>query len=629
MPFLGSCLTNYVYGTATGGVTPQIYRNDLLRAVIYPDSDDPTDLSGNGTDGDYDRVEYKYNRQGERIWMKDQTETEHEYTYDSLGRQTADAVTTLGTDVDGAVRRIERSYNPWGTLKDTVSYDAATSGNVVNDVELEYDDMGLLDKEYQEHEGAKDGNTLYVQYNYDDTESSDELTKGLRPKSVRYPNARLIHYTYGSSGSTADYLNRLDAIKQDNGGSPGTTLSAYTYLGLGTMVIEDFQEPDVKLDYFGGTSGTYAGFDIFGRVVDQKWYDYGASATRDQYTYGYDRAGNRNYRENTGPSAKDEYYTYDGIYRLKNFDRGDLNAGKTAISGTPVREEDFTLDPLGNWTDYIQKTSGTTDLDQDRTHNKVNEITDITESQGDSQWITPAHDRAGNMTTAPKPSSPTNGLTCKYDAWNRLVQVDDDDAEVTVAKYEYDGLHRRIKKHLDSQSPSSPNGIDSYVHYFYNSTWQVLETRDTTTESDQPESLQPKYQYIYSPRYIDAPILRDENTDQDGLCDDDRIYYLTDANFNVTCLVDAAGDAQERYLYDPYGDVTIYDGGWSNTRSVSQYYNATLYTGRSLDDATGLYCYRARFYDTHLGRFITRDRRRYIQVMNLYEYVGSDRKSVV
>jgi RHS repeat-associated protein len=38
-------------------------------------------------------------------------------------------------------------------------------------------------------------------------------------------------------------------------------------------------------------------------------------------------------------------------------------------------------------------------------------------------WIDPVHDRAGNMTTLPKPSSPANGLTCQWDAWNRLVEV--------------------------------------------------------------------------------------------------------------------------------------------------------------------------------------------------------------
>ena len=113
---------------------------------------------------------------------------------------------------------------------------------------------------------------------------------------------------------------------------------------------------------------------------------------------------NRTYRENTITSGKDEFYTYDGVNRLETFDRGDLNVGKTAISGTPVREEDWGLDMTGNWKDYAQKTSGSTDLDQDRTHNEVNEITDITETIG-TAWATPVHDRAGNMTSVPKPSS--------------------------------------------------------------------------------------------------------------------------------------------------------------------------------------------------------------------------------
>ena len=122
------------------------------------------------------------------------------------------------------------------------------------------------------------------------------------------------------------------------------------------------------------------------------------------------------------------------------------------------------------------------------------------------------------------------------------------DGEVVIGVYEYDGLKRRVKRHVDSQAPDSPNGIDTYIHYFYNSAWQVLETRDTTTESDQPENLQPDWQYVWSPRYIDAPVLRDRNTDSDGLCDDERIYYLGDANFNVTTLVDTGGDAVERYV---------------------------------------------------------------------------------
>jgi RHS repeat-associated protein len=615
-PATGDQVTTYVYGTTLDD--SEIARSDLLRAEIYPDSDDVADPLGNGVDGVFDRVEFKYNRQGERIEKKDQNGTVHVYEFDPLGRVIHDRVTTLGTGIDGAVRRTSTTYEVRGMREKVTSCDNATvgSGSVVNEVVFDYNDLGQLVKEYQEHEGAKDANTLYLQYNFDESASGGKFTKGLRPSSVRYPNGRLVHLTYGSTDSMADVLNRLDAIKDDSSGSPGDVLASYSYLGLGTIVVEDYQQPDVRLEYFFNSA--YSGFDRFGRVVDQRWYDYGASADRDRYTYGYDRASNRTYRENTMASGKDEFYSYDGVNRLVNLDRGDLNVGKTAISGMPVREEDWNLDMTGNWSGYVQKTSGSTDLDQDRTHNDVNEITDISKTTG-TAWATPVHDRAGNMMSVPKPAALASSLTLKWDAWNRLVEAKD--GATVIGVYEYDAANRRVKRHIDSQAPNDPNGVDTYLHYFYNSAWQVLESRDTTTESDQPENLQPKYQYIWSPRYIDAPVLRDKNMDTDGLCDDERIYFLGDANFNVTTLIDMNGDAVERYLYDAYGRVTVYDEAWANVRGASSYGNVMMYAGRDRDTETGLYQYRHRYYAAELGRFVSRDPIGYWGGINLYRYV--------
>ena len=223
-------VTTYVYGTDAGSITPEVYRNDFLRAEIYPDSDDVASPLGNGTDGTYDRVEYKYNRQGQMIEKKDQLGTVHTYEYDKLGRQLRDKITTLGGGADGAVRRIETAYNVRGLVEKVTSYSAATDGTVVNQLVYEYNDLNMPTKEYQEHSGAKDANTLYVEYTYDDTASSSELTKGMRPKMVTYPDGRKVHYTYGTSGSTADAINRLDAIKDDSSGSPGSVLVSYEYL---------------------------------------------------------------------------------------------------------------------------------------------------------------------------------------------------------------------------------------------------------------------------------------------------------------------------------------------------------------------------------------------------------------
>ena len=104
-----------------------------------------------------------------------------------------------------------------------------------------------------------------------------------------------------------------------------------------------------------------------------------------------------------------------------------------------------------------------------------------------------------------------------------------------------------------------------------------------------------------------APVLRDKNTDSDNLCDDERLYFANDANMNVTALVGTDGTVLERYVYDPYGKVTIYDDDWSETRNTSSYDNNILFAGYYHDWETGLYSVRNRTYHPHLGLWMQRD----------------------
>ncbi len=188
----------------------------------------------------------------------------------------------------------------------------------------------------------------------------------------------------------------------------------------------------------------------------------------------------------------------------------------------------------------------------------------------------------------------------------------------------YDGLGRRVVRGVDTSSPGNPDGtLDTYEHFFYGGV-NVVETRDASAADAQAENLQPHYQYVWSDRYVDSPVLRDENTDADDTCDDGRVYYLTDALGNVTTLVSDTGVVLERYVYDPYGQVTIYNADWSDTRVASSYDNTILYTGREFDPTTGLYYYRARWYDTGTGNFTTRDPLGFAAGdANLYRYVGN------
>ena len=52
--------------------------------------------------------------------------------------------------------------------------------------------------------------------------------------------------------------------------------------------------------------------------------------------------------------------------------------------------------------------------------------------------------------------------------------------------------------------------------------------------------------------------------------------------------------------------------------------NVYLFTGRQLDEESGIYFYRARYYDPAKGRFIQRDPLDYVDGPNLYEYVRSE-----
>ena len=123
-------------------------------------------------------------------------------------------------------------------------------------------------------------------------------------------------------------------------------------------------------------------------------------------------------------------------------------------------------------------------------------------------------------------------------------------------------------------------------------------------------------QYVWSLRYIDAPVLRDRDADANPATGDlgksssgleQRVYYLTDGNFNVTGLAGTDGAILERYAYDAYGSPRFYDADWTPRIYGSSYGNAILFCGYFRDAETGLYHVRNRYYHPRLGRWMTRD----------------------
>jgi RHS repeat-associated protein len=382
-------------------------------------------------------------------------------------------------------------------------------------------------------------------------------------------------------------------------------------------VQTDYPEPDLCYDLaMGAGDDPYDGFDRFGRIVDSRWYDCRSSADVDRIFYGYDRAGNRTYREQTcdSNSYHDEVYSYDGLNRLTDFDRGTMNGNKDAISALKFAQQ-WSLDPTGNWSGFKEDSDGdsTWDLDQSRTSNVVNEITDIAETSGPA-WATPVYNRAGNMTTVPKPADPTSSFAATYDAWNRLVTLEE--GEDTIAEYVYDGAKRRVVKKTYGSGQ-----LDETRHYYYTDPqkWQVIEER---IETGGQISANPDRQFIWGLRYIDELVLRDRDTDANGSLDE-RLYALQDANWNVTALANTSGDVQERYAYSAYGTPRVLTPSFT-TRASGSYDAEVCYASYRYDQATRLYHIRHRVYQPELGCWVQRDPIGYRRKdFSLYRYVGN------
>jgi hypothetical protein len=499
---------------------------------------------------------------------------------------TSDAVTLATSNpqhVDNAVLRRETSFNTQGNVYQLTTYNAATSGSVVNQIQRAYNNFGQLITEYQEHSGSVNTSTsAKVQYAY--TETTSGAVNNSRLTSLTYPNGRILRYEY-SSGLDSD-ISRLSFLADDSSGSVGTHLEEYSYLGLGSTIKRAHPQPGVDLTYIkqgvesnGDAGDQYTGLDRFGRVVDQRWIVTSGGSHTDRFQYAYDRDSNRLYKNNLVASSQSELYHangssagYDSLNRLTDFERGTLSASGSVLDtvSSASHSIDWSLDALGNMA------SVTTDGGSaaTRSHNSQNQITAV---GGNS----PTYDSNGSMTN-------DGSQSYLYDAWNMLVTVKNAAGSSTIVSYVYDAANRRIH-----ENPTLGTASDQY----YSADWQVLEEKEGGTA---------KRQYVWSPVYVDAMVLRDRDanaTGGDGLQSlglEERLYAQQDANFNLTSIINTSGSVQERYLFDPYGARSILDSSYSGRGSSGYGWNYG-HQGLRYDDETLLVCNRARMFLPTMG----------------------------
>jgi RHS repeat-associated protein len=197
-------------------------------------------------------------------------------------------------------------------------------------------------------------------------------------------------------------------------------------------------------------------------------------------------------------------------------------------------------------------------------YNTANELT---------QWGTATlnYDANGNMLSSGSGSY-------AWDARNHLVST------LSSASFQYDPFGRRVSKTASGAT----------TNYLYDGLNPVQELSGATPTAN-----------VLGGLLADEHFLR---TDASGTSN-----FLTDALGSTLALADPTGAVQTQYTYDPFGGTTTQ--GAANANSYQ-------FTGRE-NDGTGLYFYRARYYNPMFGRFVSQDPIGMAGGVNVYAFVGN------
>ncbi|WP_168921606.1 RHS repeat-associated core domain-containing protein [Polaromonas vacuolata] len=352
-------------------------------------------------------------------------------------------------------------------------------------------------------------------------------------------------------------------------------------------------------------------------------------------SYTYDSAGRLATRKVQAGNQQDlitQAYGYDGLERLSQIKY--LKAQGTA-SEQLIEQIDYQYDAAGQ---RIAKTTlngngtGSQDTPMRASFDAANRMRSITftgtgtgTSTGSSDTsYSLSYDQNGNLTQKQNQLEPNDKTTYAWDANNRLIQMNQSktissnigtagttgttgntssstSTTVLSASFSYDAFGRRIQSTI-TQGTQAP----TTVQYLYEGAQALGEIRDGKLSHRLLTGLS-----------LDETIARIAvNGDGNKDAANSRLY-LTDALNSVIAQLadDDNANIQNSYAYSPYGQ--------SQTVGPDSANNPNQYTSRE-NDNTGLYYYRARYYDPVMKRFVSSDPIGLAGGMNSYSYVEGD-----
>ena len=368
--------------------------------------------------------------------------------------------------------------------------------------------------------------------------------------------------------TTTDYdlAGNVAAIRDSQSGD---LLFAYDTLDRPVRVVSDQGSVEYEYDALGRrTKRTINGGD-----PTTYTYDPASRLTRIDYrsrstTYSYDLAGRLTSK--ILPNGMKQRYTFDDADRV-------LEVRIERADGSVLDTVAYAYDAAGRRTKRDATVAGIAETPIDATYDQSNRLASLT-INGQSHTV--AYDLNGNLIS----KTASNGATTTYtwDASNSLTGITGPNL---TANFRYDGLGRRIEKIVNGDS----------VQYLYDGQQAIAEIRGSAISAT-----------LLTGLAIDEAIARYTSQGERTL--------LTDALGSVLVSAKEDGSVATAYGYSPYGETQVMG---------TEEGNATQYTGRE-NDETGLFYYRARYYDAVLKQWMSEDPIGISGGSNVRAYVGGN-----
>ncbi|WP_418791467.1 RHS repeat domain-containing protein [Phosphitispora sp. TUW77] len=518
--------------------------------------------------------------------------TTYSYEYDSLNR--------LILSADAENRKTQYKYDNNGNLVKLIDR---------NKVETAYTYDGL--NRLIQKQNSKDGKKTAVNITIDKLGQTRKMTDASGTTVFEYDDlGRLTSINYGN-GIRQDYAydraGRVSALKVLQGSLTQINLN-YEYDNVGRLTAvndngkrfrykyNDIGQLTEELNGVTGIKSTYQYYPS-GNVRNLRHWD--GSSIISSYEYKYDKRGNQIQKDEGNGTTK---YYYDPLSRIKtallpddkiqNYEYDDLDNIKqvTEITGNKIEETSYLYD--NNSRLLLQETTKGGETVQHRfTYDAVgNQLTkeDVFKINGNTMA--------------------TKSFSYDYNGFNQLQRVQTPDNN--FVEYTYNGNGLRTKKDFG----------DLVTNYYYNADNIILETdRDNAVTAANIRGLKLIYR---------------ENSS--GQVDAQMLFYLHNAHGDVTQLLDETGQLIKDYRYDPFGQEETTPlpafGGKQTTelwrQEVEKIDNPFRYCGEYLDEETGNYYLRARYYDPSIQRFTQKDsygvERGAAWLDHLYGYCGNN-----